>query len=224
MMVVQGAAFNSWVENIPFLAEGYHQEIVTKVDKLRLERTIYPSADRVFYALELTSFPAVKVVLLGQDPYHGEGQAHGLSFSVPEGVRPPPSLRNIFKEIITDVYGGVPQEFSTDLSRWANQGVLLLNASLTVEAKKPASHKNLGWQRLTDQIVSQLSQQRDYLVFILWGSHARSKKALIISEKHLVLEAVHPSPLSASQGFFGCCHFSKTNEYLRMHGQEPIVW
>jgi len=143
---------------------------------------------------------------------------------VPEGVKTPPSLRNIFKEIVSDIYRGEPQEFSTDLSRWAKQGVLLLNASLTVVAKKAASHKNLGWQRLTDQIVAQLSQQREHLVFILWGAHARSKKPLLDPHKHLVLEAVHPSPLSASQGFFGCRHFSKTNKYLETHGLEPIVW
>ena len=156
-MAKQSAGGCSWLDAIPLLAERYHQEIEAKVADLRRHQTIYPPADKLYYALELTPFEAVKVVLLGQDPYHGAGQAHGLAFSVPEGVKTPPSLRNIFKEIVTDIYQGEPQEFSTDLSRWAKQGVLLLNASLTVEAKKSASHKNIGWQRLTDQIVTQLS-------------------------------------------------------------------
>ncbi len=215
---------NSWLNHIPLMQSGYHQELLNKVSELRENHTIYPTSNKIFYALELTPFDKVKVILLGQDPYHGEGQAHGLSFSVPDGTRTPPSLRNIFKEITTDIYEGVPQTSSTDLTRWAEQGILLLNAALTVEAKKAGSHKKLGWHKLTDQIVEELSKQREHLVFILWGAHAQSKRSLIDADKHLVLESVHPSPLSAKRGFFGCRHFSQTNAYLEQHGFTPINW
>jgi len=215
---------NSWEAVIPLLQEGYHQLLLEKVDALRQEKTIYPPPGRVFYALEQTPFEAVKVVLLGQDPYHGPGQAMGLAFSVPEEVTPPPSLRNIFKEIQNDIYNGERKKFSPDLTRWARQGVLLLNAILTVEEGKPGSHRNLGWQAITDQIIEILSQKREYLVFMLWGAHAQAKQALIDTGKHLILEAPHPSPLSAKRGFFGCRHFSQANQYLAEHGQAPIEW
>ena len=215
---------DSWIDNIPLMQSGYHHQLKNRINALRKKTTIYPPPEMVFRALEITPFFGVRVVLLGQDPYHGPGQAHGLAFSVPEEVKPPPSLRNIFKEIAADIYAGEPPAYSTDLIRWAKQGVLLLNASLTVEAKKAGSHRRFGWQPLTDQIVEQLSQKREYLVFILWGAHAQAKRPLIDPEKHLILEAPHPSPLSAKRGFFGCRHFSKTNAYLQAHNLEPIVW
>ncbi len=203
---------------------GYHQTMLDKVAELGQHKTIYPPQTQILAALQLTSFQAAKVVLLGQDPYHRVGQAHGLSFSVLEGGKVPPSLRNIFKEIRQDIYQGEDQTFSTDLTRWATQGVLLLNSALTVEAKQAGSHKNLGWHQLTDEIVAQLSQQREHMVFLLWGSHAQAKSVLIDKNKHLVLKAPHPSPFSAHRGFFGCRHFSQTNAYLQQYGLTPIVW
>lgn len=214
-----------WLAAVPLLQAGAHQTLIAKVDQLRQQQTIFPPPGQLFTALELTPFPAVKVVLLGQDPYHGPGQAHGLAFSVPEGVKAPPSLRNIFKEVSADVYGGSdPPDFSTDLSRWAKQGVLLLNTVLTVEAGRAGSHRSLGWQALTDQIVTQLSQQREHLVFMLWGSQAQAKRPLLDPTPHLILDAAHPSPLSAHRGFFGCRHFSQVNRYLADHGLKPIRW
>jgi len=214
----------SWLETIPLLRAGYHEELLQKVAALRKTRCIYPKEQQVFRSLALTPLPEVRVVLLGQDPYHGEGQAQGLAFSVPDGIRIPPSLRNIFKEITSDIYGDTFQSFSSDLSRWARQGVLLLNAALTVEAGRAGSHKKLGWHALTDQIVATLSQESQHLVFLLWGAHAQKKEALINAQNHLVLKTVHPSPLSAYRGFFGCRHFSQTNAYLQAHGKESIVW
>ncbi|MCI0528558.1 MAG: uracil-DNA glycosylase, partial [Nitrospira sp.] len=207
----------SWEEVIPLLKEGHHQELIKQVDAIRQQATVYPPPGRIFYALQMTPFDEVKVVILGQDPYHGAGQAMGMAFSVPEGVTPPPSLRNIFKEIEKDVYNGKRQKFSPDLTRWAKQGVLLLNVVLTVEEGKANSHRTLGWQQITDQIIQKLSQERDHLVFILWGAHAQAKKEFIDSTKHLVLEAPHPSPLSAKRGFFGSRHFSQANQYLLAH-------
>lgn len=214
----------SWVRAVPLLREGYHQELVQKVNKLRQQNAIYPTQTQLLRALELTSFKNTKVILLGQDPYHGENQAHGLAFSVPEGTPTPPSLRNIFKEIAADIYRDDTAAPSTDLSRWAQQGVLLLNAALSVEAGKAGSHQRLGWHELTDQIVTTLSHQRRHLVFLLWGAHAQSKRKLIKSKNHLVLETAHPSPLSAYRGFSGCRHFSQTNAYLLLHGKKPIQW
>lgn len=214
----------SWVESIPLMQQGYHKVLLNTVATIRQNATIYPPQDQIFNALELIPFDQVKIVLLGQDPYHGPGQAHGLSFSVPEGTKIPPSLRNIFKEIQSDIYDGKPQNFSTDLTRWAKQGVLLLNAALTVEANKAASHKNLGWHKLTDEIVKELNHQREHLVFMLWGRHAQSKRDFIDSNKHLILEAPHPSPLSANRGFLGCKHFSQANSYLEAHTLSPIEW
>lgn len=183
---------------------------------------VYPSSSHIFKAFELTPFDKVKVVILGQDPYHGEGQAHGLAFSVPDGIRTPPSLQNIFKELASDL--GVHDSFSNRLDRWARQGVLLLNATLTVRAHAAGSHQKKGWEEFTDEVIRQLSAKRNHLVFILWGSYAHSKLTLINQDKHLVIKSAHPSPLSAYRGFFGSKPFSKTNYYLQQHGIEAINW
>ncbi len=183
---------------------------------------IYTPAAPIFSAFYSTQFDDVKVVIIGQDPYHGPGQANGLCFSVNPGVEIPPSLRNIFKEIQNDTGGGIPAD--GDLSRWARQGVLLLNASLTVREHQPKSHAGRGWEQFTDAAVHALAEKRDNIVFLLWGSDAIRKGAFIDRNRHLVLTSPHPSPLSAHRGFFGNRHFSKTNEYLRLHGKEPIQW
>ena len=185
-------------------------------------KQIFPPGRQIFAAFNATPFNEVKVVILGQDPYHDVGQANGLCFSVNDGIQFPPSLRNIFQEIHNDVGSPIPQ--SGDLTRWAKQGVLLLNATLTVEAHKAASHQRQGWEQFTDEVISHLSLHRDNLVFILWGSYAKSKRSLINPNKHLILTSVHPSPLSAYRGFFGNKHFSKANNYLVEHGKTPIVW
>lgn len=184
-------------------------------------KVIYPPGSRIFKAFELTPFDAVKVVILGQDPYHNPGQAMGLSFSVPDGVPAPPSLKNIFREIESDL--GVRMSGCPNLEPWARQGVLLLNAVLTVEAGSAASHSRIGWQEFTDAVIRALSERRDGLVFLLWGNFARSKRALIDTTRHFVLEAAHPSPL-AGGAFFGCRHFSQTNELLLRAGKTPIAW
>ena len=183
---------------------------------------IYPPPKLIFNAFDQCPFDAVRVVVLGQDPYHGKGQAHGLCFSVPEGVRMPPSLMNVFKEIRDDV--GTPVPDSGDLGRWARQGVLLLNTSLTVRAGLPGSHQGKGWETFTDAVIKTLSEQREHVVFMLWGNFARSKRERIDTRNHLVLEAAHPSPYSAASGFFGCKHFSQANAYLEAHGCAPVVW
>lgn len=185
-------------------------------------QTIFPPGKDIFNAFKLTPFENVKVVILGQDPYHGEGQAHGLSFSVPEGITPPPSLVNIFKELRDDL--GVPIPTIGNLTKWAQQGVLLLNAILTVRANQAASHHGKGWERFTDAVITTLSDKREHLVFILWGNFARGKKDLIDTAKHLVIESAHPSPFSATNGFFGSRPFSQANAYLQSHGITPIVW
>lgn len=182
---------------------------------------IYPPANLTFNAFNSTPFEKVKVVLLGQDPYHNPNEAMGLSFSVPQGVRIPPSLRNIYRELEADL--GIPQSKSGDLSAWAREGVLLLNSILSVEAHKPASHQHFGWQQFTDSVIATLSKQKDGIVFLLWGNYAKSKKTLIDTKRHCVLEAAHPSPLARS-GFMGCKHFSKTNAYLQSVGKTPINW
>ncbi len=185
--------------------------------------TCYPPGPAIFRAFDLCPFDQVKVVIIGQDPYHEEGQAQGLSFSVPDGVTFPPSLINIFKEIAQDL--GTPMPTSGDLTRWARQGVLLLNATLTVRAHQAASHQRHGWETFTDAAIRALSAEREGLVFILWGGYARSKASLIDAHRHLILQSVHPSPLSANRGgWFGNHHFSQCNAYLAEHGQEPIVW
>jgi len=182
----------------------------------------YPPNDLIFNAFDLTPFQNVKVVILGQDPYHGVGQAHGLCFSVPDGVAFPPSLRNIFSEISNDLGIAVPQ--SGNLEHWAKQGVFLLNTTLTVRAHTPLSHQNQGWELFTDAVIQKLSNEREHLVFMLWGNHAQSKEKLIDTSRHLILKTVHPSPLSAHRGFFGSGHFSKCNAYLQGKGVTPINW
>ena len=184
-------------------------------------QTIYPPGSRIFKAFELCPLDKVKVVILGQDPYHGYGQAMGLCFSVPEGVPAPPSLKNIFKEIGSDL--GIPMSGSPDLEPWARQGVLLLNAVLTVRAGQPASHSGIGWQTFTDAVIKTVSDRCDGVVFLLWGNYARSKAPLVDRSRHHVLEAAHPSPL-ARGALFGCRHFSRTNEILLREGKEPINW
>ncbi len=185
-------------------------------------RTVYPSMYNIFNSMKLTSFGEIKAVILGQDPYHNEGQAMGLSFSVPKGVEKPPSLVNIFKEL-SDETGISPPE-SGDLTGWAKQGVLLLNTVLTVRAHAANSHKGKGWEEFTDSIIKKISDLKENVVFLLWGGNARSKKPLIDGNRHLILECAHPSPLSAYNGFFGCGHFVKTNEYLIEHGKTPVDW
>jgi uracil-DNA glycosylase len=183
---------------------------------------IYPPGPYIFSAFDQTPFDKVKVVILGQDPYHGEGQAHGLSFSVGQNVRVPPSLQNIFKELRNDL--SIPIPSHGNLSAWARQGVLLLNATLTVRANMPGSHQNKGWEQFTDSVIRELSAGRQGLVFLLWGRYAQAKAPLIDTTKHFILQAAHPSPFSADRGFFGCRHFSKTNELLTEQGLEPIDW
>lgn len=201
----------------------YFSELTRTVREAYLRGTpIYPAPKNVFNAFELCPFNTVKVVILGQDPYHGEGQAHGLCFSVQDGVKVPPSLQNIYKELQSDL--GIPIRTTGDLSSWAKQGVLLLNATLTVEAGKAGSHQGLGWEQFTDAVIRNLSDKKEHLVFLLWGKYAQDKGTIIDTTKHLVLKAPHPSPFSAYTGFFGCKHFSKTNEYLETHGEKPINW
>ena len=183
---------------------------------------IYPPGKLIFNAFNLCPFDKAKVVIIGQDPYHGPGQAHGLCFSVNDGVAFPPSLKNIFKEIQDDL--GIPVPDSGNLTRWANQGVLLLNATLTVRAHQAGSHQKKGWEEFTDAAIRALAEQREHLVFILWGAYAQKKGAFIDRNKHLVLASAHPSPLSAYNGFFGNKHFSRANEYLMAHGETPVSW
>lgn len=183
---------------------------------------VYPPGSQMFAAFDACPFDKVKVVILGQDPYHEPGQAHGLCFSVNDGVPFPPSLQNIFKEIHDDI--GTPIPMSGDLSRWAHQGVLLLNATLTVRAHQAGSHQNKGWEQFTDAVIHRLAQDREHLVFILWGAYAQRKGEFIDRSRHLVLQSPHPSPLSAHRGFFGNRHFSRANEYFVAHGIEPILW
>jgi uracil-DNA glycosylase len=201
----------------------YFKELAAFVKEEYLQGAVYPHPKNIFSAFDLTPFNEVKVVILGQDPYHGAHQAHGLSFSVTEGVRNPPSLQNIFKEIESDM-GVRPNVENGDLSRWAKQGVLLLNATLTVRASTPGSHQGKGWEQFTDAVIKALSDKREHLVFILWGNYAKAKGAHIDRTRHLVIESPHPSPFSAHNGFFGSKPFSKTNAYLKEHGQSPISW
>lgn len=204
-------------------AKPYFSELAAYVRKEYTDMTVYPPPREVFRAFDLCPFERAKVVILGQDPYHGHGQATGLCFAVGEGVAIPPSLQNIFKEIESDL--GKPLEHrSGDLARWASQGVVLLNATLTVRAHAAGSHQHQGWETFTDAAVSALSEKLEHLVFMLWGNYAKAKGAHIDRAKHLVLEAPHPSPFSAASGFFGCAHFSKANAYLLAHGETPIDW
>ena len=215
---------DSWAKRLGNeFAQPYFSQLTDFVRHEYATTTCYPPGRLIFNAFNLCPFDSVKVVIIGQDPYHEAGQAMGLSFSVPDGVAMPPSLQNIFKEIQGDLGVGVPQ--SGNLTRWAEQGVLLLNATLTVRAHQAGSHQRHGWERFTDAAISRLSEGRDHLVFILWGGYARSKASLIDRSRHLVLESVHPSPLSAHRGgWFGNHHFSRCNEYLAGHGMDPINW
>ncbi|MEK5757907.1 MULTISPECIES: uracil-DNA glycosylase [Acinetobacter] len=193
------------------------------IEEKKADKVIYPPNHLIFNALNTTPLDRVKVVIIGQDPYHGPNQAHGLSFSVQKGVVLPPSLRNIFHELHNDLGVKIPKH--GDLTHWAEQGVLLLNAVLTVEAAQPTSHQKRGWEEFTDHVIDVLNEQREHIVFILWGAYAQRKGQRIDQNKHLVLKAAHPSPLSANRGgFFGCKVFSKTNNYLKQHGIEPIDW
>jgi uracil-DNA glycosylase len=222
-MAVNPQIEESWKEVLrdefdkPYFSE-LKEFLVNEKDKFN----IYPPGGLIFNAFRLTPFESVKVVLLGQDPYHGPGQAHGLCFSVPPGISAPPSLINIFKEIERDL--GVPVPVSGCLEKWARQGVLLLNATLTVRANQPVSHQHKGWETFTNTVISKLSENRVGLIFLLWGKFAQEKEALIDTNRHYVLKAAHPSPYSAYNGFFGCRHFSKTNGILRQHGLEEIDW
>lgn len=200
----------------------YFKHLAGFVKKEYQENTVYPAGKNIFSAFDYCPFDKVRAVILGQDPYHGPGQAHGLCFSVPDGVRQPPSLRNIFKEINADLGKPVPE--SGSLVRWAEQGVLLLNATLTVRANSPGSHQNKGWEIFTDEVVRLLSSEREGLVFLLWGAYAQRKGVVIDEQKHLVLRAAHPSPFAAHRGFFGSNHFSRANEYLSGNGKDPIEW
>lgn len=201
----------------------YFTELADFVRKEYKTTKIYPPPKFVFRAFELCPFNNVRVVILGQDPYHGQGQANGLCFSVPEDVQMPPSLQNIYKEIQDDLdLKAVPT--SGNLEHWARQGVFLLNATLTVRAKSPGSHQHKGWEEFTDAVIKTLSDKKENLVFILWGKYAQDKGSVIDGTRHLVLTAVHPSPFSAYNGFFGCRHFSKTNEYLKKYKKDPILW
>ncbi len=199
----------------------YFKELTEFVKKEYTSTTVYPPPKFVFNAFELCPFDKVEVVILGQDPYHGRGQAHGLSFSVPENVAIPPSLRNIYKEIESDIGGMAPNH--GNLESWAKQGVLLLNATLTVRAGQAGSHQHKGWETFTDAVIKTISDKKEYVVFILWGRYAREKKRLIDEEKHFILESAHPSPFSADL-FFGNKHFSKANNYLVEHGKKAIHW
>ena len=214
----------TWLEQLRGEFEKtYFEQLTQFVHEEYRKGTCYPPGKLIFNAFNLCPFDEVKVVIIGQDPYHEPGQAHGLSFSVNEGVPFPPSLVNIFKEIANDL--GKPMPISGDLTRWARQGVLLLNATLTVRAHQAASHQRRGWETFTDAAISALNTQRQHLVFILWGGYARSKAQLIDSNRHLILQSVHPSPLSANRGgWFGNHHFSQANSYLTAHGMEAIDW
>jgi uracil-DNA glycosylase len=213
----------SWKEKLENEFDKPYFEALTEFVRQEYQaHTVYPPGKEIFNAFDECQFDHVKVVVLGQDPYHGEGQANGLCFSVHKGIRNPPSLVNIFKEIQNDL--GKPFPPDGDLSRWAKQGVLLLNATLTVRASSPASHQNKGWETFTDAAVKAVSDNKEHVVFLLWGAYAQRKGEIIDRTKHLVLTAAHPSPFSADKGFFGCKHFSKTNQYLRQHGLKEIDW
>ena len=204
------------------MQKDYYQELQAFVQKRRAEVRVFPEEKNVFNALELTPFESVKVVILGQDPYHGFGQAHGLSFSVQKGIPLPPSLRNIYKELQEDIGGELPTE--GDLSHWAKQGVLLLNTVLTVEEGNANSHKGMGWERLTNRLIESLNELKHPVIFILWGKPAQDKEKLITNSNHVILKDPHPSPLSAYRGFFGSKPFSKVNDILIQQGQTPIRW
>jgi uracil-DNA glycosylase len=204
-------------------AKPYFPQIVKHLKTERSQgKTIYPVGSHIFNAFNSTPFDLVKVVIIGQDPYHGAGQAHGLCFSVMQGIQPPPSLANMYKELQADIGMNIP--LHGDLTDWARQGVFLLNASLTVRSGEPMSHSKIGWAEFTNAVIRKISENKKHVVFLLWGKFAQDKQPLIDEEKHLILKAAHPSPLSAHTGFFGCRHFSKANEYLMSKGIDPINW
>lgn len=214
---------SSWKEKLQQeFKKPYFDQLTAFVRREYQHYTVYPPAREIFRAFDCCDFDQVKVVIIGQDPYHGAGQANGLCFSVRPEVRMPPSLVNIFKEIHADL--GKPAPPNGDLERWARQGVLLLNATLTVRESTPGSHQNKGWEEFTDAVIREISSNKDHVVFMLWGAYAQKKGEVIDRSKHLVLASAHPSPFSADRGFFGNRHFSKTNEYLRQHGAVPIEW
>ena len=213
----------SWKERLQGeFDKPYFKDLTDFVRNEYRTTVVYPPGKLIFNAFNLCPFDNVKVVIIGQDPYHGPGQAHGLCFSVQDGVDYPPSLRNIFKEIQSDI--GTPVPASGDLTRWAKQGVLLLNATLTVRANMAGSHQRRGWETFTDAVINAVATEKQNVVYILWGSYAQQKAAMVDRANNLVLESVHPSPLSASRGFFGNHHFSRTNQYLIEHGKTPIEW
>ncbi|MGY9017042.1 MAG: uracil-DNA glycosylase [Alphaproteobacteria bacterium] len=216
---------SSWIQ---YLEEELNQSYMKDLKKKLIEYqnkniTVYPEKSKIFNAFHLTPFQKIKVVILGQDPYHGPGQAHGLSFSVPHNIKTPPSLMNIFKELDSDLKVEI-NKTNGNLEHWAKQGVFLLNTTLTVEKSKPMSHKNFGWNIFTDKVIEIINHYRENIVFILWGAHAHSKTHLIDSSKHLILKSVHPSPLSSHRGFFGSRPFSQTNNYLESKEIDKIVW
>jgi uracil-DNA glycosylase len=218
------ALIADWSQQLDFIfKQDYYQQLLEFIEyESAHNKTIYPPKDQIFNAFDLSSFENTKVIILGQDPYHNEGQAHGLSFSVPKGVSIPPSLRNIYQELLSDL--DITPSQSGNLTHWASQGVLLLNSVLTVEKNSPGSHAKSGWVDFTDTVIDILNEKKQNLVFLLWGAYAQKKAELIDQNKHLVLTAAHPSPFSAHKGFFGCKHFSQTNDYLKMHNQQPIDW
>ena len=222
--MVGWALTKDWSEQLDFIfKQGYYRHLLEFLEyESTHNKTIYPPKDQMFNAFDLSSFKNTKVIILGQDPYHNEGQAHGLSFSVPDGIRVPPSLRNIYQELSSDL--SITPSQSGNLTHWATQGVLLLNSALTVEKNLPGSHAKSGWVDFTDTVIDILNEKKQNLVFLLWGAYAQKKTELIDQDKHLVLTAAHPSPFSAHKGFFGCKHFSKTNDYLKIHKLKTINW
>ena len=213
----------SWKNNLTDeFSQSYFLTLKQFLVEEKKQYTLYPPGSQIFAAFDKTPYDSVKVVILGQDPYHGSGQAHGLCFSVPPGIKAPPSLVNIFKEIQNDL--GISMPSHGNLSSWADQGILLLNATLTVRANQPGSHQNKGWETFTDSVIKNLSDHREGIIFLLWGKFAQAKEDLIDSSKHHILKAAHPSPYSANAGFFGCRHFSKTNQILKEQGKEEINW
>jgi uracil-DNA glycosylase len=215
---------DSWKEPLKQeFTKSYFLQIATHLKAEKMSgKTIYPPGSLIFNAFNTTHFDNVKIVIIGQDPYHGQGQAHGLSFSVPKGISPPPSLINIFKELKNDIGLSIPNH--GNLTHWAEQGVMLLNASLTVRANEPMSHAGIGWAEFTNAVIQKISGLKEHVVFLLWGKFAQEKISLIDETKHLVLKAAHPSPFSADKGFFGCKHFSKANAWLMSKGIDPIDW
>lgn len=214
---------NDWdsILSVIFESDGF-KRFLSVIDNEYNTKTIYPLKENIFNALKLTSYKDTKVVIVGQDPYHGEGEAHGLSFSVQKGIKLPPSLKNIYKELEDDL--GIKQAIEGDLTKWAKEGVLLLNSTLTVIKDTPNSHSKLGWSLFTDYIIKALNEKEEPVVFILWGNFARSKKVFITNKRHLVIESAHPSPFSARSGFFGSRPFSKTNEFLKKNNIKEIDW